>query len=73
MSTALDREIDLNTKLHAALFEAREELKRLQRQVDRLGKKNSQLQSQLLEAVAMKVDVPFESFAEMRSREKDRY
>lgn len=55
------------------LYEAREEIKRLQRQVDRLGKDKAKLQSQLLEAVAMKVDAPFDSFAEMRAREKDRY
>lgn len=32
------------------LYEAREEIKRLQRQVDRLGKDKAKLQSQLLEA-----------------------
>lgn len=34
------------------LYEAREEIKRLQRQVDRLGKDKAKLQSQLLESVA---------------------
>lgn len=54
------------------LYEAREEIKRLQRQVDRLGKDKAKLQSQLLEAVAWN-DAPFDSFAEMRARERDRY
>lgn len=32
------------------LYEAREEIKKLQRQVDRLGKENSKLRKQILEA-----------------------
>lgn len=55
------------------LYEAREEIKRLQRQVDRLGKDKAKLQSQLLEARVGTPGPGFGSFNEYRQSEKDRY
>lgn len=55
------------------LYEAREEIKRLQRQIDRLGKDKSRLQSQLAEAKLLRNCTSFDSFNELRHSEKDRY